>query len=68
MAAAVDAIGVGPFSEGFFAVEEDQVDIVGAGLAGQGLGQFQQKAGGGAAVVGADEVAVREKAWCRNGR
>ena len=56
MAAAVERIGIGPVPDGFFAIKEDEDDVINAGTALQGGGKFEKEACGGAAVIGAHEA------------
>ena len=56
MLAAVDAVGVGPFLDGFLAVKEDQVEVVHAWMALNRGCEFEKKAGGGSAIVCADKL------------
>ena len=61
-AATEEAIGFGiaewgELGEGFFAVEEDEFDLGGErGVEGESAGEFEEGAGAGGGVVGADEA------------
>ena len=56
VAAAVQAVGVGPLSEGLLAIEPDQVDVVAVRHALERLGHLQQECGGRSAIVGAHKA------------
>ena len=61
VAAAVEAVGIGPLAKRFFAVEERQVEVIHAWLMREDPSQLEQQTGGGAAVARAHEFAAREK-------
>ena len=57
LAAAVAIVGVFPFgTDGFFAVEERDPDVVAAVLRTKQAGEFEHYAGGGAGIIGADKI------------
>ena len=62
VAGAVEGVGGGPLLDGLFAVVEDQPDGVALGRMGaEVLADLDEQGGGAGAVVGADEVDVRER-------
>ncbi len=62
VARAVERVGWAPLLDGFFAVEEDQVNAVALRrMRAEVLAQFDQQCGGAGAVVGADEADIFQR-------
>src|SRR5437764_1291908 len=60
MTASINAVGIGPFPERFFAVEPDEVHVVAMRTPGDRAHEFQQQSGRRASVIGSDKLPVGE--------